>query len=97
MLAGELTVPDGSSGTVELSGIVEAVSGRRLVVSDERCGRVAVFLSTTADVTGLLEPGVRLRVEGTVIEDLVRTARVEVMASVVTTVEARAPDWIASR
>jgi hypothetical protein len=58
---------------------------------------VAVFLSTTADVTGLLDPGVRVRVEGHVIEDFVQSANVDVMASAVTTIEGRAPSWVASR
>jgi hypothetical protein len=91
------SVPQRPTGAVEMTAILERVDGRRLLLNHADYGFVAVFLSTTADVTGLLDPGVRVRVEGHVIEDFVQSANVDVMASAVTTIEGRAPSWVASR
>lgn len=88
-------LPERLTGTVEIMGVLERVQGRRLVVSHPDHGRVAVFVSMTADVTGLLEPGVRVRIAGQVIEDFVRFADTELMAHEVTTIEGRRPDWMA--
>lgn len=88
-------LPERLTGTVEISGLLERVQGKRLVVRHPDHGRIAVFLSTTVEVTGLLEPGVRVRIAGQVIEDFVRTADTELMAHEVTTIEGRRPDWVA--
>lgn len=88
-------LPERLTGTVEIAVLVERVQGRLLVVSHPEHGRIAVFVSMTADVTGLLEPGVRVRIAGQVIEDFVRTADTEVMAYEVTTIEGRHADRVA--
>lgn len=89
-------LPERLTGMVEIAGVLERVPGkRRFVVSHPEHGRIAVFVSMTADVTGLLEPGVRVRIAGQVIEDFVRTADTEVMAYEVTTIEGRHADRVA--
>ncbi len=89
--------PERPTGAIEMTAVLERVDGRRLLLNHAQYGFVAVFVSTTADVTGLLDPGVRVLVTGVVIEDFVQSAEVDVMASAVTTIEGRAPNWVASR
>jgi hypothetical protein len=77
------------SGAIVLVGSVESASPRQWVVRSSEHGRVQVFLATKGVVDGAPAPGVTVRVEGAVIEDFIRTAAIEVMATRVTVEQAR--------
>ncbi len=72
------------SGAIVLVGSVESTAPRHLVVRSAEHGRVQVFFATKVTLDGTPPPGSTVRVEGAVIDDFIRTATLEVMATHVT-------------
>lgn len=69
---------------IVVSGAIQSTSGRSLMLWDSDVGNVRVFFSTKAKITGAVVKGASVRVEGTLIEDFIRTTSIEVMATSVT-------------
>jgi hypothetical protein len=75
-------------GSVELRGIVTEVGAlRRLAMQDERFGRVVLYIGTLAKVSGTPKVGSRIEVRGTVVEDYIQSAPIEVTAFAVEVVD----------
>lgn len=74
----------GQPTPIVVSGSIQSTSGRSLMLWDSDVGNVRVFFSTKAKITGTVAKGATVRVEGTLIEDFIRTTSIEVMATSVT-------------
>lgn len=79
-----IAASDKKPAPIVVSGPIKSTSGRSLVLWDSDIGDVRVFFSTKATITGTVVKGATVRVEGTLIEDFIRTTSIEVMATSVT-------------